>query len=466
MIFWFSVALMTAVATLAVAFPLFRKNRTVRSGSDVAVYRDQLDEVERDLAAGLIGKTEAEAARIEISRRLLAAADDEVAPTLSNILAGLWRRRAVMFVSLILLPLGAGSLYVRLGSPSLAFESSRSVATDPHIETLVSKIEAHLRGNPNDGRGWEVLAPVYMQLGRYSESVNAWRNVLRLLGDGADREADLGEALMAEANGVITAEAKDAFARAVTLDSTTVSARFYLGVAAEQDGDREKAARIWRDLIADAPVGAHWVSDVRTALTRVESIAANEAAGPLPGPKPAEMVAAAKVQPSGHDAETVNAMIERLAARLNKSSDDPEGWIMLTRSYLTTGQTDKANAAIADARHALGSDQANLEVFNNALARFKIAAADATPAAQASTLPQAPIKNNEMIRGMVARLADRLKQDGSDFDGWMQLVRSYIVLGERDRAKNAAADARHAIGDDIEKRRRFDEFVKGLGLDG
>jgi len=133
---------------------------------------------------------------------------------------------------------------------------------------------------------------------------------------------------------------------------------------------------------------------------------------------------------------------------------------------LTTGQTDKANAAIADARHALGSDQANLEVFNNALARFKIAAADATPAAQASTLPQAPIKNNEMIRGMVARLADRLKQDGSDFDGWMQLVRSYIVLGERDRAKNAAADARHAIGDDIEKRRRFDEFVKGLGLDG
>ncbi|MGB7616345.1 MAG: c-type cytochrome biogenesis protein CcmI, partial [Pseudolabrys sp.] len=75
-------------------------------------------------------------------------------------------------------------------------------------------------------------------------------------------------------------------------------------------------------------------------------------------------------------------------------------------------------------------------------------------------------QTNEMIRGMVARLADRLKRDGSDFDGWLQLMRSYVVLGERDKAIRAAADARQAIGSDADKRRRFDDFVKSLGLDG
>ena len=71
-----------------------------------------------------------------------------------------------------------------------------------------------------------------------------------------------------------------------------------------------------------------------------------------------------------------------------------------------------------------------------------------------------------MVRSMVARLAERLKKDGSDFDGWMQLVRSYVVLGERDKAMNAAAEARNAIGADADKRRRFDDFVKSLGLEG
>ena len=100
--------------------------------------------------------------------------------------------------------------------------------------------------------------------------MRAWRSTLSLLGATADRQANLGEALVAEANGVVTDEANNAFVRAVTLDKTTVSARYYLGVAAEQDGKREEAARIWRELIGEAPEGAPWVGDVRTALARVE----------------------------------------------------------------------------------------------------------------------------------------------------------------------------------------------------
>ena len=145
---------------------------------------------------------------------------------------------------------------------------------------------------------------------------------------------------------------------------------------------------------------------------------------------------------------------------------------MLTRSYLTLGEKEKAAAAIRDARAALANDAARLQMFNEALQRFKIdeiasaAPIPAPSAAEPRASAQVGDQTNEMIRGMVARLADRLKKDGSDFDGWQQLVRSYVVLGERDKAKSAAADARQAIGGNTEQRQRFDDFVKSLGLEG
>ena len=272
MILWMIFGLMTAAAIAAVLFPLVRRRAEEFSGNDIAVYRDQLGELDRDRAAGLIGKSEAEAARVEISRRLLAAADAaESASAASDPASAARFRRFIIAAALLLLPAGAGALYLQLGSPDFAAMPAGG-AVQPEqqtqIETLVARIEVHLQSNPKDGRGWEVLAPVYMQLGRYSDSVSAWRNTLALLGESADREANLGEALMAEANGVVTIEAKAAFVRAVTLDNTIVSARYYLGRAAEQDGKREEAAKIWRDLVAEAPAGAHWANDVRAALAR------------------------------------------------------------------------------------------------------------------------------------------------------------------------------------------------------
>jgi len=564
--FWVILALMTGTTVFAVIWPLAQAKGTVRSGSDVEVYRDQLDELERDLKAGTIGKVEAEAARIEIARRLLAAADaakadsTEVSPDTSA-----WYRRAAIVTTLLLLPLGAVSLYLQLGSPELASDYStgrRGLPSEQQtaIESMVAKVEVHLQQNPKDGRGWEVLAPVYMQLGRYSDSVRAWRSVLLLLGETADRQANLGEALVAEANGIVTDEATSTFVRALTLDKTTVSARYYLGVAAEQDGKREEAARIWRDLIAEAPEGARWVADVRTALARVEGAPGSPSRGPTaeqmatamtqspdqqtamirgmvdglaarlkqdgsdldgwvrlvrsykvlgeldkaraaasdahhalqndpekrkrldaalkelnvsslalaispptePSRRPAE-----QAQPQ-HTDDNVQAMVDRLAERLSKSSSDPDGWIMLVRSYSSLGQRGKMDAAITNARASLAGDRARLQAFEEALRRFGLdghesstALAPAAPSAPA----QADDPNSEMIRGMVGRLADRLKQDGSDVDGWMRLVRSYMVLGERDKALAAAADARRLIGNDADKRRRFDEFVKSLGLE-
>ena len=562
--FWLVLALMTGAAIGAVIWPFAKTSKHVRSGSDVEVYRDQLDELERDLKTGSIGEGEAEAARVEIARRLLAAADTaKVQPVEDDVTTTARYRRAAIVAALLLLPLGAISLYLRLGSPELASDNLMAGRGQPSeqqtaIESMVSKVEAHLQKNPKDGRGWEVLAPVYLQLGRYSDSVRAWRSTLLLLGETAERQANLGEALVAEANGVVTDEANNAFVRAVTLDKTTVSARYYLGVAAEQDGKREQAAKIWRDLIAGAPEGAPWVNDVRTALARVEGTQVESSRGPTAEQMAAAMTQspdqqtamirgmvdglAARLKQDGsdldgwvrlvrsykvlgepdkaqaaisdaqqalqndpekrkrldaalrelnvsspaagsamksfssppaqaqpqHDVDNVQAMVDRLAERLAKTGSDPDGWIMLVRSYSSLGQKDKMDAAIANARAALAGDKARLQAFDQALGRFGVdGSSTASPPAAAAPPPaQADDQNSEMIRGMVSRLADRLKQDGSDVEGWMRLVRSYVVLGERDKAVAAATDARRTIGNDADKRRRFDEFVKSLGLEG
>jgi cytochrome c-type biogenesis protein CcmH len=477
MLLWLIFSVMTAAAIAAVLAPIVRNRAEESSNPDIAVYRDQLDEVDRDLATGLVGKNEAEAARVEISRRLLAAADAVgTAPAASDPDSATRFRRGLVAAALLLLPAGAAALYLQLGSPDLAAVPATAAAqtdSQSQIENLVARVEAHLQKNPRDGRGWEVLAPVYMQLGRYSDSASAWRNTLTLLGENAEREANLGEALMAEANGIVTVAAKSAFVRAVALDDKIVSARYYLGRAAEQDGNREEAARIWRGLIAEASPGAHWVNDVRDALARVES---NSTAAPAASPGVAVAQSApaksSSSPPPQHDSD-VQGMVDRLAERVKKSGVDPEGWIMLTRSYLTLGDKEKVAAAIREARAAMASDAAALQNFNEALQRFKInealnvASATSAPAAPEARAPaQDGSQTNEMIRGMVARLAERLKNDGSDLDGWLQLVRSYVVLGERDKALNAAADARRAVGNDAEKRRRIEGFIRSLGLEG
>lgn len=477
MTLWLILATMTAAALAAVIWPLTRSRAATRSGSDVAVYRDQLEEIERDLAAGLIGKTEADAARIEISRRLLAAADaaakadpktgtktgakTDAAAVLPSTAAFAWRHRAAAIAAFVALPVIAGGLYLRLGSPDLAsaqtFPEGSIAATGQSVDKLIAQAEAHVRQDPNDGRAWEVLAPVYMQIDRYSDSVAAWRNAVRLLGENAERDADLGEALMAEANGVVTAEAKADFVRAQSLDPTLVTARFYLGLAAEQDGQREQATKIWRALLADAPAGARWIPNVREALARVET-------GPQPpsDPSAAQMAAVANEPPAQQQA-TIEGMVDRLAARLKQDGSDVAGWARLIHAYDVMGQPDKARAATADARQALAGDSNKLDQLNAAL---KTGDAPAAPASAAGTDKIAQAEGSPPmdhqgggIQGMVDRLAARLKQDGSDVNGWLQLIRSYNVLGQPDKASAATADARQALASDPNK---LDQFNAGL----
>ncbi|MGB6350730.1 MAG: c-type cytochrome biogenesis protein CcmI, partial [Pseudolabrys sp.] len=259
MTLWFVFALMTAAAIFAVLWPLGQVTNQ-KGGSDLAVYRDQLDEVERDRAAGRIGESEAQAARVEVSRRLIGAADAATVPHPSPADARQWYRRVTAVAAVGLLPVAAIILYLALGSPQLPgqpLEARQSAAhQDRSIASLLSQVESYLEHNPDDARGYEVLAPVYMRLGRFSDAVNARRKLLTLSGENAERQSDLGEALAAAGNGIVTAEAKAAFERALVLDPNELKARFYIGLAAEQDGDRTKAAATWRGMLENAPADA------------------------------------------------------------------------------------------------------------------------------------------------------------------------------------------------------------------
>src|SRR5512140_1732842 len=120
MILWLILAVMTLAAVAAVWWPLARRQKSVRSGSDVVVYRDQLDEIDRDQAASLIGGVEAEAARVEVSRRLIAASEAAKAANAVAAPGPASRYRwATIAAAVILLPLGAGLTYLSLGSPNL-----------------------------------------------------------------------------------------------------------------------------------------------------------------------------------------------------------------------------------------------------------------------------------------------------------------------------------------------------------
>ena len=398
MTLWFSFALMTAAVMFSVLWPLRRAQRELGAGSDLAVYRDQLAEIKRDRLSGLIGEAEAKAAHVEVSRRLLAAADAaEAQSENSPATDSLHRRRMAALITLLALPVGTFALYLLVGSPNEPAQPLAARLNTPmekrSLPALVAKVEDHLAQNPQDGRGWQVLAPIYMRMGRFDDAIKAWRNTLRLMGETADGQADLGEALVGAANGVVTAEAASAFDRALALDAHNVKGLFFTGLSAEQDGKRERAAAIWRDLLHNAPAGAPWIGLVQKSLAQLEpnaapdnpSIAADNAmAGPSTGPS----VAA--------DNASVGPTADQIAV-----------------------------------------------------------AQDLTPQDRA-----------DMIRTMVERLAQRLTQDGSDVDGWLRLIRSYVVLGERDKALSAAARARQALAGADDKVRRIDALVKGLGLEG
>ncbi len=367
MAIWALFALMTGAAVLAVLWPLSRRPVAVEaSHPDTPFFRDQIAEIERDRERGLLSDIEAEAARTEAARRLLRAA--EAWGGSANDAVGepaLRRRRAASAIALSVVPILAIAIYGAYGSPHLPAQPlSARLATDPQridLAAAVAQIEAHLAKNPEDGRGWDVVAPVYVRTGRHEDAVKAYGAALRLLGETGPRLADYAEALVGAKDGVVSAEAVAAFEKALAKEPAMPKARFYLARAAEQDGDIGRARALYAEIMANAPPEAAWAPLVRDRLAR------------LPGGAGIEAVAA-MTPPDRQSA--IRGMVEGLAARLEASGGSAEEWSRLVRSYAVLGDHEKAKVALERARKALGETEAQGELLARVEREFNLSSVE------------------------------------------------------------------------------------------
>jgi cytochrome c-type biogenesis protein CcmH len=217
-----------------------------------------------------------------------------------------------------------------------------------------------LREHPEDGRGFEVVAPYYLRAGRGEEAIDAYSRALKLLGATAERHAALGQARMIVAEGKVTAEAKKDFEAALALDPADVMASYYLGVGAAQAGEKDKAIEIFGKLEAEAPADAAYLSSVRRQLATLRGEPEPEAPaaqGPVAQGPASEQGKAIAAMPAGQRDAMIRGMVDKLAARLESNGADVEGWLKLIRAYSVLAETDKAKKALADARKALAAKQ-------------------------------------------------------------------------------------------------------------
>ena len=351
MVIWMMMALLAGAAVLSILWPLSRRAGLARetdSAGDVGFYRDQLAEIGRDQDRGTLGIDEAEAARIEASRRLLRAANATPQKPLDTTSEpALRRRRAASAMTLSVVPIVGLALYGNLGSPHLrstlpAAPQTRA-AVPAEFASAVNRVEEHLAANPADVRGWDVLAPIYLKLGRFDDAARAFGTARRLGGDTLARVLGEGEALVSAAGGIVGPEARVLFALALTIEAASPAARYYQTLAAEQDGDIGKATSGYRQLLADAAPDAPWVPLVRARLARLDG---------------GQDTGAPSALPSGAVTPEINAMVEGLDARLGAGGGSEAEWSRLVRSFAMLGRRADALDRLGKGRVALAGDPA------------------------------------------------------------------------------------------------------------
>jgi cytochrome c-type biogenesis protein CcmH len=366
MLFWVITAVLTLGASLAVLLPLAGGTKLVSASSahDLEVYRDQLSELDRDVARGLIQPAEAEEARAEIGRRILRLDNAGLADKAAAGQASL-ATRLVATAAVLVVPLVSWGLYSQLGSPELPSQPlSERLAKNPadsSVDELVARAEAHLAANPTDGRGWDVLAPVYLRMQRFSDAVTAYRNAIRLDGDSTARQAGLGEAIANAAGGIVSADAQAACEAALRLDPANPKASFYLAMGLAQEGRTGEATAAWQKMLAALPQDSPWRGAVEQALasTAERSVAAGE---PAKGPDAGDVDAASSMSPQDREA-MINTMVAGLDQKLRQNPRDAEGWMQLVRSYVVLGKTDQARDALNRGIAVFGADSAEAKKF-------------------------------------------------------------------------------------------------------
>jgi len=390
---WAAVTIVTAIVVAGLVWASMRRSAAAagRLSYDINVYKDQLDEIEQELAQGLITETEAEAARTEIERRILAAAEsggDAQTPAPAPAGGG---RLMVSAVVIVGIPALAFGLYARLGSPQYPNvpyaerQDTQRAAADAQkapddIETLAKRLAKRMEDDPGNLRGWLLLGRTYQTMDRDGDAVKAFRKAAELAPEDMAVATELAESLVLANERKVVAEARELFKSVLSSDARNPRARYYLALADAQDGNLKAALQGWVDLVAVSHGDAPWLGTVRQSIQNaakelnidpmtVEPTLTAKLLGPgkrpesSPAPPPtAAAPPAAAPGPSREDVEAaqqmsaedrnamIRSMVERLAERMKDTPNDLAGWQRLARAYRVLGETQKAEEAEARIR--------------------------------------------------------------------------------------------------------------------
>ncbi len=354
---WLALAVCTAVALALLLTPLLRRpaQAAMRAEYDIKIYRDQLSELERDAARGMIGAHDAAAARTEIERKILAA-DAGRGETDS----GSTSRRTAVATAMALgiaAPAMALGLYAYLGSPALPDQplASRSEETriageqENDLRAVVAELGLRIQDNPSDLDAWLQLGNVLFALGRDDDAVEAFNWAVEVSGGDPDVRSRYGEALVRASNGSVTEEAAKIFAAVVAEAPSEPRSRYYLALGDYQAGKLEPALAMWQALAEDAPADAPWKAAVVARIREVAEELGRDPEALVPAGPDGDDIAAAQAMSREEQQAMIRSMVDGLAQRLEGAPEDVDGWLQLARSYTVLGEQDKAINAFARA---------------------------------------------------------------------------------------------------------------------
>jgi len=467
---WLLAAALAIVVAFATALPLLRPARADAAGAArQAAYRAQLDDLRREQERGTLDAATAEATRAEIGRRLLQAADEGAAPTD----AGPPARLTAAALVLAVVALSAG-LYFELGNAGLpdmplaerleARQTEMAAAGD--IDSRIRQLEERLAADPGDLEGWWLLGRSYGFLQRYGEAAEAYRQAVTLSGERADMVAAYAEALTLANGNEITPAARLMFEQVLSDMPEDPRARYYVGLAQAQAQDFQGALERWLALRGDSPAGAPWLPLVERGIVDMARFLDLDLASVAPDLAASRTGAAADAAAGDPRAE-----IARLTAALEAEPKDYENWIALADNLVAAGDPDAARESLRSAAGIYAGAPFVQQQLAAAAARLGLAepaaagrGPDAGDIAAASEMTEA--ERTIMIEGMVAGLAERLKAEPDDLDGWVMLVRSFAVLGRRDDAAEAYGVARAHFAGEPAALAALDRTAAEFGLDG
>jgi cytochrome c-type biogenesis protein CcmH len=406
---WIAFTLMVAVAAVGITIPLVRRYDARRAPpKENEVLVKELAEIDGQAAAQGLPAAEADSLRTDTIRRFLTETPAESATP--KPLSG----RGILVLALglaAIVAIGATLLYTKIGRPDLVTASAGATpqaaadaqgAEPGHVASMVAQLEAKMRQSPNDPEGWRMLGWSYMQTGRFADAAVAYGKASALDPSVADYQSARGEALVRAADGHVTPEARAAFTLAVKGDPSDPRARYFLAAAKDQDGDHVGAMTDWIALLKSAPPGAPWAPEVRGFVIRIAAQRGEDVSGKLPPLPP----------PAPGEAQAV------------------------------AGDAQAGAGAAAQAPGGPTSDQ--------------VAAVQQMP----------PAQQQAMIRSMVDGLAAKLKANPNDPDGWVELMRARMVLGDPAAATAAYHDARKAFAAAPDRLVMLSQAAKQLGVPG